>query len=75
MINNKVILYSTPTCPKCKVIEAKLQKKGYDVIREMNEEVIINKGLMSVPWIEYEGKLYDFTSANKLIKELPEVEV
>lgn len=47
----EIILYSTPTCPKCKVLEAKLKKKGYDVYREMDEGVLIGRGLKSVPWL------------------------
>lgn len=70
----KIILYSTPTCPKCKVLEAKLQKKGYEVIREMDEEVLIGKGLKSVPFIQVDdGDLMDFGAANEWINNLPEV--
>jgi glutaredoxin len=70
----KVILYSTPTCPKCKVLEAKLGKIGIEVQREMNEEILISKGLKSVPWIEADNlPLMDFSAAIEWIKTLPEV--
>lgn len=69
-----IILYSTPTCPKCKVLEAKLQKKGYEVYREMDEEVMMEKGLKSVPWLQVDGgEMIDFAAANEYINSLPEV--
>ena len=37
-MDKKVILYSTPTCPKCKVIEIKLSQLGYEVERHMDIE-------------------------------------
>lgn len=69
-----IILYSIPTCPKCKILEMKLWKKGYQLTREMNEEVLIEKGLKSVPWLQVDdGELMDFATANNYINELPEV--
>lgn len=69
-----IILYSTPTCPKCKILEMKLWKKGYQLTREMDEEVLVEKGLKSVPWLQVDdGELMDFGTANNYINELPEV--
>lgn len=67
------ILYSTPTCPKCRVIEKKLEKKGYTVTRVEDEETLKEKKLKSVPWLDYKGVLMDFSAANEFINELPEV--
>ena len=47
----QVTLYSSPTCPKCKVIEAKFKKKNIEVIKETDENIIMDMGLKSVPWI------------------------
>ena len=69
-----IILYSTPGCPKCKVIEKKLERKGYAVEREMDEQVLIGKGLKSVPWLQIDdGELMDFSAANEWIDNAPEV--
>jgi len=69
-----IVLYSIPTCPKCKILETKLLKKGYEVYREMNEEVLIEKGLKSVPWLQVDdGEMMDFAAANDYINDLPEV--
>lgn len=68
---NKVILYSTPTCPKCKVIEIKLNQLGYEVERHMDINELESLGLKSVPWVKYEDlPLMDFGKATKWIKTL-----
>ena len=65
----KVVLYST-NCPKCKVIEKKLQMKNikYSVCTDINE--MLMKGLRSAPWLEIDGKLYDFAQANQEINKM-----
>lgn len=62
------IVYSTG-CPQCKVLISKLKEKTipYKVISDI--DVMLEKGIQSVPVIEYEGKLYPFIEALKLIKE------
>ena len=69
-----IILYSTPTCPKCKILEMKLWKKGYEVTREMNEETLVKMGLKAVPYLQIDGgELMDFGTANEWINNAPEV--
>ena len=67
-------LYGTH-CPKCKVIEKKLQMKGIpfniiddeDSVREFCEE----KDMRELPLIEDDnGDVYNFVEANKLISSL-----
>lgn len=62
------IVYSTG-CPQCKVLIAKLKEKTipYEVVSDI--DVMIEKGIQSVPVIEYQEKLYPFIEALKLIKE------
>ena len=70
-MDKKVVLYSTPTCPKCKVIEIKLSQLGYDVERHMNIEEMEALGIKSVPWVKYgDQPLMDFITTNNWIKEL-----
>lgn len=70
-MNKKVILYSTPTCPKCKVLEIKLNQLGYEVERHMDMDELESLGLQSVPWVKYEEKpLMDFGQATKWIHSL-----
>ena len=71
-----IILYSTG-CPKCNVLEAKLNSKGinYEVCRDI--EIMRSKGMMTAPNLEVDGKLMDFGAAIRWInteqytKEMP----
>lgn len=58
----EVTLYSTG-CPKCKVLVTKLDSKNinYNVISDIN--VIISKGINSVPVLEVDNNLMDFKTA------------
>ena len=58
----EVTLYSTG-CPKCKVLSAKLDGKNinYNVISDIN--VIISKGINTVPVLEVDNNLMDFKTA------------
>ena len=68
---DKIILYSLPTCPRCKVIEMKLQKLGYEVERCMDEEEIKKLGVKSVPQVKYKDlPIMDFGAAINWIKTL-----
>lgn len=70
----QVTLYSSPTCPKCKVVEAKFKKKNIEVIKEIDEDVIIAKGLKSIPWVQLQdGSMLDFKAANDWINNYQEV--
>ena len=55
-------LYSTG-CPKCKVLGAKLDSKNinYNVVSDIN--VIISKGINTVPVLEVDNNLMDFKTA------------
>lgn len=61
-----IILYSTG-CPKCKVLEAKMKSKGIGYIEINDIEIMQAKNLMSLPYLEVDGKLMDFTSAVKWV--------
>jgi len=57
-----VILYSTH-CPKCQVLEKKLDQKNikYDIIDD--EELMINKGFINVPILEVGREKLNFKEA------------
>jgi len=58
----KIVLYTTG-CPKCKVLEKKLELKNiqYDIIT--NEEEIRNTGFLSLPILNVDNKFMPFTEA------------
>ena len=58
----QVTLYSTG-CPKCKVLVTKLDGKNinYNIVSDIN--VIISKGINTVPVLEVDNNLMDFKTA------------
>ena len=61
-----VVLYSTH-CPRCNVLEKKLQQKNI-VYEEINDvEIMKEKGYLTVPILEVDGKSMDFKTANDWI--------
>lgn len=62
----KIILY-TMDCPKCKVLEMKLDKKHikYDVCKDL--EVMQQKGFVSAPMLEVDGVAYNFSESIKWV--------
>ena len=64
----KVTLYSTH-CPKCVVLEKKLTEKHIDYDIVSDEDLIIEKGFMSVPMLEVDVEVYDFSKAVKWVNE------
>lgn len=65
----KVILYTTH-CPKCKVLTAKLKAKGVDYEEVTDIEIMKNKGFMSAPMLEVDGKVMGFAEAVKWVNEV-----
>lgn len=64
----EVVLYSTH-CPKCNVLEKKLQSAGIDYVEVNDVDVMVSKGLLSAPNLEVDGKMMDFVQATNWIKE------
>jgi hypothetical protein len=63
-----IILYSTH-CPKCIVLEKKLNNANIDFTLVEDQDVMISKGFMSAPMLEVDGKVMNFTEANNWINE------
>lgn len=65
-----VKIYTTDTCPRCKVLKVKMDAKGipYESITDVDE--IQKLGIMSVPYMQVDdGELMDFATANAWINE------
>jgi glutaredoxin len=63
-----VKIYTTDTCPRCKVLKIKMDEKGipYESITDVKE--IQKLGIMSVPYMQVDdGELMDFATANTWI--------
>lgn len=61
-----ITLYTTH-CPRCKVLKAKLdsEKIDYEVVE--GEEAIREKGFVTTPLLEVDGKILTFAEAMKWI--------
>ena len=65
-----VKIYTTDTCPRCKVLKTKMDAKGipYESITDVDE--IRRLGIMSVPYMQVDDEeLMDFATANTWINE------
>jgi glutaredoxin len=65
-----VKIYTTDTCPRCKVLKVKMDAKGipYESITDVDE--IQRLGIMSVPYMQVDdGELMDFATANAWINQ------
>ena len=64
-----VVLYSTH-CPRCNVLEKKLQQKNI-VYEEINDvEIMKEKGYLTVPILEVDGKSINFKEAFNYVNSL-----
>ena len=64
-----VVLYSTH-CPRCNVLEKKLQQKEIDYDEVNDTSIMEQKGYLSVPVLEVDGKSMDFKEAVDWINTL-----
>ncbi len=64
----KIILYST-NCPKCNVLEKKLQSKNINFEICNDVDLMLSKGIQQAPNLEVDGELMDFTKAVKWVNE------
>lgn len=65
-----MILHTTETCPKCKVVKMKLEQAGLEV--EINQDIskMETLGIQQVPVLELNnGSLLDFSQIIKYIAE------
>ena len=66
-----MIVYSTSTCPNCRMIKAKLTKLGieYTVNEDMDEMRAL--GIKGIPSIQLaDGTILDYAASIKYVKEL-----
>ena len=66
-----VTLYTTH-CPKCKVLESKLNAKNIDYTEITDITEMQSKGFQMVPVLEVDGEMYDFMKANQWINNYKE---
>ena len=62
----KIVLFSTK-CPRCNVLEKKLQQKNISYEEVNDVEIMKEKGYLTVPILEVDGTSMDFKAANDWI--------
>lgn len=60
----EVILYSTH-CPKCIVLEKKLNQKNVNYVEVNDVDIMQEKGFLQMPMLEVDNIMMDFVEANK----------
>lgn len=65
----KVILYSTH-CPRCKVLENKLQSMGIPYEEVTDLDTMKELGIMSAPMLSVDGELMNFSVAINKVNEI-----
>ena len=63
-------LYTTESCPRCKVLKMKLDKKNikYDEVSDV--DVLVSKGIKQAPVLEIDGEFLNLSQANDYINSL-----
>lgn len=65
----QITLFSTH-CPRCSVLEKKLKQKGIDYDEVNDVSIMEEKGFLTAPMLEVDGKIMDFKAANDWINKL-----
>ena len=63
-----IIVYSSSTCPKCKVLKMKLDKAGIEYQVNENIEEMNAIGIKTIPMMQVDDQLLDFGEAVKYVK-------
>jgi len=65
----KVTFYSN-NCPRCNILQQKLDEKGVMYEKVSDIEIMKQKGFMSVPMLEVDEKIMTYSEAINWIKEM-----
>jgi len=67
----EITIYGLEHCSQCKMLKRKLEEKNIEFFYIEDEETIMKiaekTGIMSVPIVEIDGKVYNKTNAEKII--------
>ena len=66
----RVVLYTTG-CPRCRVLERKLDEAGISYAEEEDVNYLVRIGMKSAPALEVDGRLLDFSEALLWVSGLP----
>lgn len=61
-LEDEIVLYSTG-CPKCSILKRKLDENGITYTEVNDADLMLAKGMVSVPMLEVDGDIMDFANA------------
>ena len=64
-----ITIFTTETCPKCKILKKKLEDKGLEYTEVTDEEKLRQMDILSVPVMTVNGERMDFAEAIKYVNE------
>ena len=62
-----ITIYTTETCPKCKILKKKLDSKGIEYKEVKDIEVLKSLDIYEVPVLEIDDELLEFNEANEWV--------
>lgn len=66
-----ITLYTTETCPRCKVLKTKLEQANIEFETTLDISKLESLGILQVPMLEMDnGEMLDFNAAIKFLKEV-----
>ena len=67
-MEDSITVYSSPTCPKCKMLKMQLKAKGilFNVCEDT--QVALSKGVQNLPAMEINGQFLKFPQAIEWIR-------
>ena len=67
-------LYTTG-CPKCMILEKKLDQKGveYEKVEDFDVDFLVEKGFTMAPVLEVEGEMMGYGEAVKWIDQINQI--
>ena len=64
-----ITIYTTETCPKCRILKKKLEEKGIEYEEFTDEAEMQRMGILSVPVMTVDGRVMDFPQAVQYVNE------
>ena len=68
-VNMEEIILFSSGCPKCKILESKLNQKEIKYEHITDIEIMLEKGFLSMPMLQVGETIMNFTQANTWINE------
>lgn len=62
-MNDSIILYSMPSCPKCRGLKMRLDEAGITYVEKHDVEFLSAQYLLNPPYLMVNGEMKDMASA------------